>query len=186
MGCMGKALGRPLQTTSSLAHFFPFSPAYLLARVSGPLSQAAVKGAISLVDCLLLLPSPLFTGVLFLLPHSSGLTGDPLFQTPRGASVGIMSKPQSTNGSESEFEFIETPKAPTPSFEKFEECGVRTTSVRLPILRPQLCLPVSWHTPSRHICPRAVYIISNGLLHSIPPSRTPPCPPTPPVTTASP
>ncbi|KAI3393686.1 hypothetical protein diail_3823 [Diaporthe ilicicola] len=39
-----------------------------------------------------------------------------------------MSKPQSTNGSESEFEFIETPKAPTPSFEKFEECGVRTTS----------------------------------------------------------
>lgn len=40
-----------------------------------------------------------------------------------------MSKPQSTNGSESEFEFIETPKAPTPSFEKFEECGVQTTSV---------------------------------------------------------
>lgn len=40
-----------------------------------------------------------------------------------------MSKPQSTNGSESEFEFIETPKAATPSFEKFEECGVRTTSV---------------------------------------------------------
>ncbi|KAJ4409731.1 Sphingolipid C9-methyltransferase 2 [Gnomoniopsis sp. IMI 355080] len=39
-----------------------------------------------------------------------------------------MSKPQSTNGSESEFEFIETPKAPTPSFEKFEDCGVRTTS----------------------------------------------------------
>lgn len=45
-----------------------------------------------------------------------------------------MSKPQSTNGSESEFEFIETPKAPTPSFEKFEECGVRTTSVRPPLL----------------------------------------------------
>lgn len=40
-----------------------------------------------------------------------------------------MSKPVSTNGSESEFEFIETPKAPTPSFEKFEECGVATTSV---------------------------------------------------------
>ncbi|PSR93920.1 S-adenosyl-L-methionine-dependent methyltransferase [Coniella lustricola] len=39
-----------------------------------------------------------------------------------------MSKPVSTNGSESEFEFIETPKAPTPSFEKAEECGVRTTS----------------------------------------------------------
>ncbi|CAN8096353.1 unnamed protein product [Discula destructiva] len=39
-----------------------------------------------------------------------------------------MSKPQSTNGSESEFEFIETPRAPTPSFEKFQECGVRTTS----------------------------------------------------------
>lgn len=40
-----------------------------------------------------------------------------------------MSKAQSANGSESEFEFIETPKAPTPTFEKFEECGVRTTSV---------------------------------------------------------
>ena len=43
-----------------------------------------------------------------------------------------MSKPLSTNGSESEFEFIETPKAPTPTFEKFEECGVRTTSVSSP------------------------------------------------------
>ncbi|KAI1434345.1 S-adenosyl-L-methionine-dependent methyltransferase [Xylaria sp. CBS 124048] len=39
-----------------------------------------------------------------------------------------MSKPHSVNGSESEFEFIETPKAPTPTFEKFEDCGVRTTS----------------------------------------------------------
>ncbi|RFU24150.1 hypothetical protein B7463_g12188, partial [Scytalidium lignicola] len=34
----------------------------------------------------------------------------------------------SVNGSESEFEFIETPKAATPTFEKFEDCGVRTTS----------------------------------------------------------
>lgn len=42
-----------------------------------------------------------------------------------------MSKPHSLNGSESEFEFIETPKAPTPSFEKFEDCGVKTTSVSL-------------------------------------------------------
>lgn len=41
-----------------------------------------------------------------------------------------MSNPHSVNGSESEFEFIETPKAPTPTFEKFEDCGVRTTSVR--------------------------------------------------------
>jgi hypothetical protein len=40
-----------------------------------------------------------------------------------------MSKPQSTNGSESEFEFVETPKAATPTFEKAEDCGVRTTSV---------------------------------------------------------
>ncbi len=41
-----------------------------------------------------------------------------------------MAKPQSANGSESEFEFIETPKAPTPTFEKVnEDCGVRTTSV---------------------------------------------------------
>jgi hypothetical protein len=43
----------------------------------------------------------------------------------------MSSKIQSVNGSESEFEFIETPKAATPSFEKFEECGVRTTSVSL-------------------------------------------------------
>ncbi|PSS22786.1 hypothetical protein M430DRAFT_135057 [Amorphotheca resinae ATCC 22711] len=35
---------------------------------------------------------------------------------------------QSANGSESEFEFIETPKARTPTFEKFEDCGVKTTS----------------------------------------------------------
>ncbi|KAK4043288.1 S-adenosyl-L-methionine-dependent methyltransferase [Parachaetomium inaequale] len=40
-----------------------------------------------------------------------------------------MSKPQSTNGSESEFEFVETPKAATPTFEKAEDCGVRTTSL---------------------------------------------------------
>ncbi|TAQ83487.1 hypothetical protein B7494_g8189 [Chlorociboria aeruginascens] len=40
----------------------------------------------------------------------------------------MSSKPHSVNGSESEFEFIETPKAPTPTFEKFEDCGVRTTS----------------------------------------------------------
>lgn len=52
-----------------------------------------------------------------------------------------MSKPQSTNGSESEFEFIETPKAPTPSLEKFEECGVRTTSVRLCQTCPALPCP---------------------------------------------
>jgi len=42
----------------------------------------------------------------------------------------MSSNPQSVNGSESEFEFIETPKAPTP-IEKFEDCGVRTTSVCL-------------------------------------------------------
>lgn len=41
----------------------------------------------------------------------------------------MTSKPLSANGSESDFEFIETPPAPTPTFEKFEECGVRTTSV---------------------------------------------------------
>lgn len=46
---------------------------------------------------------------------------------PRTAIMA--SNPQSVNGSESEFEFIETPKAPTPTFEKFEECGVKTTSV---------------------------------------------------------
>ncbi len=41
-----------------------------------------------------------------------------------------MAKPQSANGSEAQFEFIETPKAPAPTFEKVDEdCGVRTTSV---------------------------------------------------------
>ncbi|RDW68495.1 hypothetical protein BP5796_09152 [Coleophoma crateriformis] len=40
----------------------------------------------------------------------------------------MSSQSQSVNGSESEFEFIETPKAPTPTFEKFEDCGVKTTS----------------------------------------------------------
>ncbi|KAI9742668.1 MAG: Sphingolipid C9-methyltransferase 2 [Claussenomyces sp. TS43310] len=39
----------------------------------------------------------------------------------------MASNPQSSNGSESEFEFIETPKAPA-ALEKFEDCGVRTTS----------------------------------------------------------
>ncbi|KAK7750991.1 Sphingolipid C9-methyltransferase 2 [Diatrype stigma] len=39
-----------------------------------------------------------------------------------------MSKPHSVNGSESEFEFVETPKAPTPTFEQPENCGVRTTN----------------------------------------------------------
>jgi hypothetical protein len=42
----------------------------------------------------------------------------------------MAAKSQSVNGSESEFEFIETPKAATPTFEKFEDCGVKTTSVR--------------------------------------------------------
>lgn len=42
----------------------------------------------------------------------------------------IMSNTQSVNGSEnsSEFEFIETPKAPTPT-QEVESCGVRTTAV---------------------------------------------------------
>lgn len=42
-----------------------------------------------------------------------------------------MSKPHSVNGSESEYEFIETPKAPTPTLETVEDCGVATTSVNL-------------------------------------------------------
>jgi hypothetical protein len=36
---------------------------------------------------------------------------------------------QSSYSSESDFEFIQTPKAATPTFEKFEECGVQTTNV---------------------------------------------------------
>ncbi|KAG5987430.1 Sphingolipid C9-methyltransferase 2 [Claviceps pusilla] len=38
-----------------------------------------------------------------------------------------MSKPTSLTGSESEFEFIETPKANPPVLDKDEDCGVRTT-----------------------------------------------------------
>ena len=42
-----------------------------------------------------------------------------------------MAKPNSTEARiESEFEFIETPKARPSTFEKFEDCGVPTTSVR--------------------------------------------------------
>lgn len=57
-----------------------------------------------------------------------------------------MSKPHSLNGSESEFEFIETPKAPTPSFEKFEDCGVKTTSVSLlcTLLHKHICIRVQF------------------------------------------
>ena len=49
-----------------------------------------------------------------------------------------MSKPGSVNGSESEFEFIETPKAAPPS-EKVEDCGVPVTSVRT-LPQPRLLL----------------------------------------------
>ncbi|KFY72023.1 hypothetical protein V499_07792 [Pseudogymnoascus sp. VKM F-103] len=41
----------------------------------------------------------------------------------------MASETKSANGSsESDFEFIETPKVHTPTFEKFEECGVKTTA----------------------------------------------------------
>src|SRR5699024_1040233 len=46
-------------------------------------------------------------------------------------SPGTMSKSTSLNGSDSEFEFVETPKATPPSFDKEEDCGVRTTKVCL-------------------------------------------------------
>jgi hypothetical protein len=41
----------------------------------------------------------------------------------------MSSNPTSVHGSESDFEFIETPAVKAPEFEKFEECGVKTTSV---------------------------------------------------------
>ncbi|KAG9235682.1 S-adenosyl-L-methionine-dependent methyltransferase [Amylocarpus encephaloides] len=53
----------------------------------------------------------------------------------------MSSKSQSVNGSESDFEFINTPKAPTPTFEKFEECGVKTTSY--PAIK-NAPLPADW------------------------------------------
>jgi hypothetical protein len=56
-------------------------------------------------------------------------------------SDATMAKSLNGNGSESEFEFIETPKAPTPSFEKFEDCGVPTTSVSLTGMLPPGLLP---------------------------------------------
>jgi hypothetical protein len=46
-----------------------------------------------------------------------------------GIVTAKMSKSTSLNGSESEFEFVETPKATPPSFDKEEKCGVRTTKV---------------------------------------------------------
>lgn len=63
-------------------------------------------------------------------PHSSSPTYTIQF-IQLGKALIMPSNPQSVNGSESEFEFIETPKAPTPTFEKFEECGVKTTSVSI-------------------------------------------------------
>jgi hypothetical protein len=51
-----------------------------------------------------------------------------------GLQDDMVSNSRSVNGSESEFEFIETPRAPTPKFEKIEDCGVRTTSVSRTLL----------------------------------------------------
>jgi len=72
----------------------------------------------------------------------------------------MSSNPQSVNGSESDFEFIETPKAPTPTFEKFEECGVRTTSVSLFY---RFCLGFG-------VFAKANWMLID-IVHSIPPSR---------------
>ena len=65
-----------------------------------------------------------------------------------------MSKPHSANGSESEFEFIETPKAPTPTFEKFEDCGVVTTSVSAPFSRsdPERGPGLQWASCYLNLC----------------------------------
>lgn len=41
----------------------------------------------------------------------------------------MASDPISKHGSESDFEFIETPAVKASEFEKFEDCGVKTTSV---------------------------------------------------------
>jgi hypothetical protein len=43
-----------------------------------------------------------------------------------------MEKPLSANGTAPKFEFVQTPEAKAPTFEKAEECGVRTTSVSVP------------------------------------------------------
>lgn len=47
-------------------------------------------------------------------------------------------KDQDNHSSESDFEFIQTPKAATPTFEKFEECGVKTTNVSTASFRSEL------------------------------------------------
>lgn len=41
----------------------------------------------------------------------------------------MASKDQSPVSTETDFEFIKTPDVVAPTFEKFEECGVKTTSV---------------------------------------------------------
>lgn len=69
----------------------------------------------------------------------------------------MASKPQSVNGSESEFEFIQTPKAHTPTFEKFEECGVRTTSVSTR----------TSHTSCSHTRPSHSFIIEGVVLQIV-------------------
>jgi len=43
-----------------------------------------------------------------------------------------MSSSTQSGGNHSDFEFIETPRPPTPKFETIEDCGVKRTSVRVP------------------------------------------------------
>lgn len=102
-----------------------------------------------------------------------------------------MSKPTSLNGSESEFEFIETPKASPPSFEKEEDCGVRTTKVGLLILphaptSSKSRLGERWDTVYlRLLSLKATQMSLTRLLSSTCPSRMPRCPPTAPAPTRS-
>lgn len=187
---MGKALGRPRQTTSSLPLFFVPSLRHIWS--PGYLAHCRKQRSRELLSRL--------AGRVFLLPSLPYLLGPPSSSTLIRPSLVILyckrreehlsaicrnhraPTAQSLSSSSSRL-----PRPPRPLSRSSR--SVVCEPLRYVFLfqpRRRLCLPVLWQTPSRDICPRAVYIMSNGLLHSTRPSRTLPCPPTPPVTTASP
>lgn len=75
-----------------------------------------------------------------------------------------MSKATSLNGSESEFEFIETPKAATPVLQEAQECGVRTTKVIAGLMmpNPHCARSSSAHLP-RIVCGASARRMSRSL-----------------------
>lgn len=182
---------RPHQTTSSLAHFFSFPPAYLVASFLAHRRKQRSRELLSRLAgrvFFFFFPLPYLLGS----PSSSTLIRPSLvilYCKRREEHLSTICRnhraPTARSLSSSSSKLPRLPRPPSRSSR-----SVVCEPLRYVFLfqaRRRLCLSVSWQTtPGRHTCPRAVYILSNGLLHSTPPSRMLPCPPTPPVTTASP